>query len=172
LNSKMLQASKGTLCKTAWVCASAHNPEILLLDEPTSGLDPVSRDSVLHSLVGELTHQDMTVVVANHHMEELIGILDEVWVLSEGTFKHRLSMEEFRRSSFRITGRLRKPLQSLPVGVYEEGRDGDWVRWFTFNSEIVPVVQKSNALERMQCEPLPIKDAIKSLLLTFGAENE
>ncbi|HVE12541.1 MAG TPA: ABC transporter ATP-binding protein, partial [Elusimicrobiota bacterium] len=44
-------ASKGQLAKLAWVCAAAHEPDLLLLDEPTSGLDALVRDEVLQELV-------------------------------------------------------------------------------------------------------------------------
>ncbi|HOX23756.1 MAG TPA: ABC transporter ATP-binding protein, partial [Elusimicrobiales bacterium] len=100
-------ASKGTLAKVAWVCAVAHNPEILLLDEPTSGLDALVRSQLLAQLVGELHGAGKTIFVADHRMEELAGVLDEVWVLSGGVISARYDAQILRSQSCKITGRLK-----------------------------------------------------------------
>ncbi len=52
LKTRIRGASKGTLAKAAWICATAHNPKLLQLDEPTSGLDALVRDSVAEPVCG------------------------------------------------------------------------------------------------------------------------
>jgi len=91
-------ASKGTLAKIAWVCALAHRPKLLLLDEPTSGLDLVVRQSILRNLIGEMSEEGTTILVANHRMEELAGILDGLWILSAGKIQRTIDMEIGRAS--------------------------------------------------------------------------
>ena len=99
-------ASKGTLGKLAWVCAVAHDPQLLLLDEPTSGLDALVREELLESLIGELHEGGKTILVANHRMEELGGLLDEVWVLSDGRIVAH-EMQALRSGARRLRGRLK-----------------------------------------------------------------
>jgi ABC-2 type transport system ATP-binding protein len=82
-------ASKGTLAKLAWVCALAHDPELFVLDEPTSGLDAVVRAAILREVVPDLLSRGKTLLVANHHMEELAGRLDELWTLRGGALETR-----------------------------------------------------------------------------------
>src|SRR5262249_50829516 len=98
LTTSIKGASKGTLAKTAWICATAFEPRVLMLDEPTSGLDPVIREAVLSEFVKELSQQRKTILVTNHHMEELLGIIDEFWLLSEGRIKQCISVEQLRHS--------------------------------------------------------------------------
>ena len=99
-------ASKGQLAKLAWVCAAAHDPDLLLLDEPTSGLDALVREEVLGELIGELHAGGKTILIANHRMEELGGILDEVWVLSGGVGTARVELERLRVEACMVTARL------------------------------------------------------------------
>ena len=70
-DTRVKGASKGQLAKLAWVCAAAHDPDLLLLDEPTSGLDALVREEVLGEFIEELHAGGKTILVANHRMEEL-----------------------------------------------------------------------------------------------------
>lgn len=141
-------ASKGTLGKLAWVCASAHEPELYLLDEPTSGLDALVREDVLGHLIGELQEAGRTVLVTNHRMEELAGLLDEVWLLSEG----RLTVfdaEALRTQACRLRGR----------------KAGGALESWTFLDE--PAAGRflaENKLEVVERQPLPMEEVFKVLL--------
>jgi ABC-2 type transport system ATP-binding protein len=50
-------------------CALVHDPRLLFLDEPTSGLDPVHRQHIWN-LLYDLSHQDKTIFVTTHYMDE------------------------------------------------------------------------------------------------------
>jgi ABC-2 type transport system ATP-binding protein len=164
LQTKVKDASKGTLAKIAWVCATAHSPEVLLLDEPTSGLDALVRDSVLAQLVNELAEEGKTIFVSNHRMEELSNILDEVWVLHSGKIVRKENMEALRASACRLTGRLRQSSNGRNFSIFEEYRSGDLVSWLVLDPQIVEQIRGSSILEQMQQEPLPAEKVFKVLL--------
>lgn len=70
--------------------ALLHNPKILILDEPTTGLDPQTR-KILWNVVSALRkHDNMTVFLTTHYMEEAaeadyVIILDSGKISAEGT---------------------------------------------------------------------------------------
>ncbi len=165
LTTAIRGASKGTLAKTAWICATAHNPQVLLLDEPTSGLDMVVRDMVLTHLVRELAVEGKTIMIANHHMEEHLGILDEVWLLQGGMIRGVYQMQELKNNSFRITGRL-KSNAILPSGarVIEEPSIGGIVHWLVTDKESLYAIQSAALLENMQVEQLPLETTLRLFL--------
>ena len=165
LNTSIRGASKGTLAKTAWICATAHNPKVLLLDEPTSGLDAVVRDSVLSHFVRELTETGKTILVTNHHMEELLGVLDEVWVLASGRIQSTHTIEELRQNAYRVAGRLKnKQPPTGSLAFYEEQRMGDLVRWLIIDKEGLYKIRQLDVLDQMEVEPLPLETTFKVLL--------
>lgn len=165
LDTRIKGASKGTLAKTAWICATAHNPKILLLDEPTSGLDAVVRESVLSHFVKELSQSQKTILVTNHHMEELLGVLDEVWLMADGKIRASYSIEKLRSHAYRVAGRL-KSKTSVPnsVALYEEQRIGDLVRWLIIDKEALYKIRQMDLLDQMEVESVPLETTFKVLL--------
>ncbi len=62
----------------AIAAALVTNPKVLLLDEPTSALDPIAAEevlSILHRLVHDL---GLTVILAEHRLERVIGFVDRI----------------------------------------------------------------------------------------------
>ena len=170
LQTRIRSASKGTLAKTAWVCATAHNPGVLLLDEPTSGLDALVRDSVLTQLVSELSEEGKTILVANHRMEEMLAVLDEIWVLSNGVIREKHQVEELRQKSIRVTGRL-KSERPADLAVFEEHRTGNLVRWAVLDNATFERIQGLSILEQMEVEPLPLEVTFRLLLVNREANH-
>lgn len=164
-NTKIRGASKGTLAKIAWICATAHHPRVLLLDEPTSGLDIVVRDSVLTHLIREMAEDGKTIMVANHHMEELLGVLDEVWILMDGGIQEVHELDRLKNEACRITGRL-KSRSCLPSDLFvvQEQSIGDLVRWLVLDKEAVSRIRQLELLDQMQTEPVPLETTFKLLL--------
>ncbi len=84
--TKMPSELSGGMRKRAAVArAIALEPEILFLDEPTSGLDPITArgfDRLVRSLVDNL---GITVLLATHDLDTLLGVVDRVIVLAHGT---------------------------------------------------------------------------------------
>jgi len=58
-------------------------PEVILLDEPTSELDPVGTRDVMRA-VRTLAAEGVTVVLAEHEVEELAACADRLLVLDDG----------------------------------------------------------------------------------------
>ena len=127
LTTPIKGASKGTLAKTAWICATAHDPRVLLLDEPTSGLDMVVRESVLTHIVSELANEGKTILVTNHHMEEMLGVLDEVWIMAGGKIESTHTIEDLRQSAFQVTGRLKAKATPANLGILESAGLAIWL---------------------------------------------
>jgi phospholipid/cholesterol/gamma-HCH transport system ATP-binding protein len=84
--AKMPSELSGGMRKRAAVArAIALEPEILFLDEPTSGLDPITArgfDRLVRALVDDL---GITVLMATHDLDTLLGVVDRVIVLARGT---------------------------------------------------------------------------------------
>jgi energy-coupling factor transport system ATP-binding protein len=58
------------------------HPKILVLDEPTSALDPVAAEEVL-AILQRLVHDlGITVIIAEHRLERVIGYVDSVIEIS------------------------------------------------------------------------------------------
>jgi ABC-2 type transport system ATP-binding protein len=164
-------ASKGTLAKTAWICATAHNPQVLFLDEPTSGLDAVIRDSVLSHFVRELTQDGKTILVTNHHMEELLGVLDEVWILGGGRIVASYSLEELKQNAHQVTGRLKDSGSAHGLTLLHQQKMGDLVRWVVMNKETLYRIRQQELLYQMEISSLPVEETFK-LLLSNTVEPE
>ena len=157
-------ASKGTLGKLAWICAAAHAPSLFFLDEPTSGLDALVREDLLDNLVGELHGAGKTFLITNHRMEEFAGLLDEVWVLSDGVLRGIHSIEELRKAR-RVVGRLRDGAR-LPEGLelLDLRLEGRRVECSVLDEAIVRTLGESGALEGLDASPLGVEGAFKLLL--------
>ncbi len=163
--TRIAGASKGTLGKLAWVCAAAHDPELYLLDEPTSGLDALVRDEVLAALIGELSEAGRTVLVTSHHMEEMAGLLDEVWVMAGGRIAARHDADSLRREACLVTGRLREGAR-LPEGLTAVAlsMDAPLVELAVFAEAEVARIAQSKCLEGFERAPLSLEASMKHLL--------
>ncbi|MFH1726481.1 MAG: ABC transporter ATP-binding protein [Elusimicrobiota bacterium] len=158
-------ASKGTLGKTAWVCAAAHDPELFLLDEPTSGLDALVREDVLSHMIGELHDSGKSILVANHRMEELSGVLDEIWVLANGAVHGVHQVETLRTQACRITGRLKEGAR-LPAGmpVAELPAAKPLTELIAFEKAVADMLAASGIFENIERTPVPLEQTLKFLL--------
>ncbi|MBD5383448.1 MAG: ATP-binding cassette domain-containing protein [Ruminococcaceae bacterium] len=68
----------------ALASAAALHPKALLLDEPTSQLDPISARSFFDSVARLNRDFGITVLIAEHRLEELLPISDRVIVMDKG----------------------------------------------------------------------------------------
>ena len=89
-NAYPIQLSGGQKQRVAIVRALMMEPEVMLFDEPTSALDPEMVGEVL-SVMKELAHEGMTMVVVTHEMgfAKEVGnrviFMDEGMILEQGT---------------------------------------------------------------------------------------
>ena len=80
--------SGGQQQRVAIIRSIAVRPRLLLLDEVTSALDPVLVNEVL-SIVRDLKHDGMTMVLATHEMGFATQVADEVCFLESGRIVER-----------------------------------------------------------------------------------
>jgi len=162
-------ASKGTLGKLAWVCAAAHDPALYLLDEPTSGLDSLVREEVLSGLVAELGEAGKTVLVTSHRMDELAGLLDEIWVMAGGKIVVVQSLDALRADACVVSGRLRSPDAPPAVpGAIALGGEGLARSWAVLDRASRERLLGCGALEAPTVEPMPLDRAFTHLLSLKG----
>jgi ABC-type branched-subunit amino acid transport system ATPase component len=64
--------------------ALASEPKLLLLDEPAAGMNPTETNE-LGSLIRRIRDQGITILLVEHHVRLIMGIADNVTVLSAGS---------------------------------------------------------------------------------------
>lgn len=60
------------------------NPDILILDEPTAQLDPIAASEFLMTLKKLNNDFALTVIIAEHRLEELVSVCDRLLVMDDG----------------------------------------------------------------------------------------
>ncbi len=78
------ELSSGQQQKVAIAAVLAMNPEILVLDEPTSMIDPRSALDITQFLNELNKERGVTVIVAEHRLENLVSFADKIVVLNKG----------------------------------------------------------------------------------------
>lgn len=97
--------SGGQLQKVACAQALAQHTDILLFDEPTSNLDAETIDE-LAELLTKLKTEGKTLLIAEHRLYFLRGLVDNVVLMENGEIKRYFSGDEF----FSLTDAQRKNL--------------------------------------------------------------
>ncbi len=88
--------SGGQAQKVACAQALAQQTPVILLDEPTSNLDPHAIDDV-RAAIERLKRSGRTLVVAEHRIYFLRGLVDQAVIMGRGRVLHRMSGEELWR---------------------------------------------------------------------------
>ncbi|WP_058485845.1 ATP-binding cassette domain-containing protein [Defluviitalea phaphyphila] len=68
-------------------------PNILILDEPTRGID-VGAKYEIYTFMNELVKKGMSIIMISSELPEVLGMSDRVYVMSEGSIKGELKIEE------------------------------------------------------------------------------
>jgi energy-coupling factor transport system ATP-binding protein len=84
LNKKTFELSGGMKQQMNLASVLLMQPDILLLDEPTSQLDPVSAREFLDMLVRLNEEFGMTIILAEHRLEEIFTMADKIVLLDNG----------------------------------------------------------------------------------------
>ena len=114
--------SGGQVQKVACAQALAQRTPVILLDEPTSNLDPRAIDDV-RATIGRLKAAGRTLVVAEHRIYFLRGLVDEVVIMGRGRVVHRMAGEdlwrigEARRKELGLRALERPRLAVRPAGL-------------------------------------------------------
>ncbi|MCX8178555.1 MAG: ATP-binding cassette domain-containing protein [Candidatus Aenigmarchaeota archaeon] len=64
-----------------------HFPKILFLDEPTLGLDPQTREHIWDYIKTLAQHENITIIITTHYMEEADALCDRVAIIDNGEIK-------------------------------------------------------------------------------------
>lgn len=86
-------------------------PQIIILDEPTAQLDPIAASDFIATLKKLNRELGLTVIIAEHRLEEVIPISDRLMVIEDGRLTH---YDEPRK----VIGNLRvdeKILSAMPI---------------------------------------------------------
>lgn len=155
--------SKGTTAKLAWICAAAHNPQLFLLDEPTSGLDYLVRDHILNGLISELADGGRTIIISNHRMGEMGGLLDRVCVLKDGRISADHRADFIKTETYKVTMREDSPLAGEP-GVKALSRAGSVSELAVFGRDKLQELKNSGKISGAEISALDLDAAFKALL--------
>lgn len=167
LNRKTHELSGGQKQLVNLASVLLLEPKLLLLDEPTSQLDPVAAREFIGMLQTMNEEFGITVIIAEHRLEELFGIADRTIVLVEGeiaAFDHprkvisRLAQNRnhplypYLPSPARLYIEHSKVIQNelIPLSV-KEGKN--WLKKHKFEAATVP-----NIAKRFSEELLKLKD--------------
>ena len=88
--------SRGMKKKLGLICASLHEPSLLVLDEPTNGLDPQGT-AVLHALMRETAAAGRTVLFSTHLLDQAERLCDRVAVMNQGRIAGQGTLAELRQ---------------------------------------------------------------------------
>lgn len=69
------------------------NPKVLILDEPTRGID-VGAKYEIYTVMNELVRQGLSIIMISSELPEILGMSDRIYVLSEGSIKGEVMIEE------------------------------------------------------------------------------
>lgn len=152
-------------------------PEILLLDEPTSQLDPVSAREFLDMLVRLNEEFGMTIILAEHRLEEVFTIADKIVLMETGRIimegEPRQLMEQLWESENRsfvpvipslfLSNTDKATKNVIPLSV-KEGRK--WVSHLSINNRRP---QENPAKSLLKKQPLL---EVKELFFKFSKEAD
>lgn len=74
--------SGGQQQRVALARSLATSPELLLLDEPFSALDAFTRASLQDEVAEIASHEDLTMVIVTHDIDEAVAMADRVLIMS------------------------------------------------------------------------------------------
>ena len=64
------------------------DPKLLILDEPTAQLDPIAACEFIHTVKKLCDELGLTVLIAEHRLDELVPICDELFIMENGRLIH------------------------------------------------------------------------------------
>lgn len=98
------------------------NPSLLILDEPTAQLDPIAASDFIATLKKLNSDFSLTIIVAEHRLEELLPVCDRLLVLENGRLAKNGSPREIAASLDENSTVM--PAMPTPVRLYHM-LDGD-----------------------------------------------
>ncbi|WP_099469748.1 sugar ABC transporter ATP-binding protein [Konateibacter massiliensis] len=94
INQLVRNLSGGNQQKVVLARTLITNSKVIIFDEPTRGIDVGARAEI-YNLLSELADEGKAILMISSDMEELLGMSDRIYALSEGRIKGEISREEF-----------------------------------------------------------------------------
>lgn len=94
LEKSPFELSGGQKRRVAIAGIIAMRPEVLVLDEPAAGLDPRGRKEILGHLSEYINHNDATIILVSHSMEDMAYYCDNVVVMNRSVVFKSGSVDE------------------------------------------------------------------------------
>lgn len=119
LRRSLGELSGGQLQQVACACALMPNTGLILFDEPTASLDSEAI-ATLRKLLQLLRRLGKTIIIAEHRIAPLRGLVDDVVVIDNGEISASLSAEEFfavseqQRQAWGLRSLTPVPLPPIP----------------------------------------------------------
>lgn len=67
--------------------------DVLIIDEPTKGIDVGSKYEI-YKIINELSSMGKSIIVISSELEEILGLSDRIFVMSEGLIKGQISAQD------------------------------------------------------------------------------
>lgn len=113
LERSIFSLSSGEKQRIAIGSVHAYSPPILVFDEPSANLDPAATRQ-LAQVLATLKREGRTIVIVEHRLEYLAGIVDRAVVMSGGKKEAELERDEFL--ALDVAGRERYSLRQTAPG--------------------------------------------------------
>jgi ABC-2 type transport system ATP-binding protein len=81
------ELSGGQAQRFSIVAAMVNDPDVVFLDEPTTGLDPQARRNLWELIETINTHDDKTVILTTHYMDEAEYLSHRVAIIDSGSIQ-------------------------------------------------------------------------------------
>lgn len=97
--------SRGMKTLVSNIIGICSNAPITIFDEPTIGLDAVNRQEFYNILLDSYMHNNRTIIISTHLINEVEELLEKVVIIKDGEVKVDDYIEEVRNKSYYISGR-------------------------------------------------------------------
>lgn len=120
LGKNLFHISGGEKQRVACGCSMMSEPDLYLFDEPTSNLSPQAIDE-FREVYASLRRKGATLVVAEHRLYFLRGLVDRVIIMTDGRIEREMTGDEFwalsddERSQYGLRGLTAPQEPELPT---------------------------------------------------------
>lgn len=95
LRKKIGTYSAGMVQRLGLIQALIGNPTLIILDEPSTNLDPLGRVEMIQLIQEIKRHDDKTIIISTHILEELQQVCDFIIVIYKGKIIVQDALEGF-----------------------------------------------------------------------------
>lgn len=116
INQKLVykKLSRGMKTLISNIIGICSNAPITIFDEPTIGLDAVNRQEFYNILLDSYMHNNRTIIISTHLINEVEELLEKVVIIKDGEVKVDDYIDEVREKSYYISGK-KEDLERLSI---------------------------------------------------------